>query len=151
MYKHTEKKKKNTSSVQHTGTTDDASRVQVHGVTETGPTEKVDFGLTDGLAIHLRIGSAEFRYVGEYRPGKHGPVAVMGSGGLPAIIFSDPYIMVIIPFAACGKRPDRGETIKYAVDDGACRLQVVRERSVCLYLFPVRTDGRENAGDRCYP
>lgn len=52
------------------------------------------------MAIHLRIGSAEFRYVGEYRPGKHGPVAVMGNGGLPAIIFSDPYIMVIIPFAA---------------------------------------------------
>jgi len=24
----------------------------------------------------------------------------MGNGGLPAIIFSDPYIMVIIPFAA---------------------------------------------------
>jgi len=38
----------------------------------------------------------EFRYVGEYRPGKHGPVAVMGNGGLPAIIFSEPYIMVII-------------------------------------------------------
>lgn len=56
------------------------------------------FGLTDGLAIHLRIGSAEFRYVGEYRPGKQGPVAVIGNGGLPAIIFSDPYIMVIIPF-----------------------------------------------------
>lgn len=54
----------------------------------------------DGLAIHLRIGSAEFRYVGEYLPGKHGPVPVMGNGGLPAIIFSDPYIMVIIPFAA---------------------------------------------------
>lgn len=72
------------------------------------------FALTDGLAIHLRIGSAEFRYVGEYRPGKHGPVAVMGNGGLPAIIFSDPYIMVIIPFVAEIK--SRG--VQYIIDNG---------------------------------